>query len=47
MAKKIYMDTLNGHINQCLANFVINKQLLAWDKNDFFDYKLMYPTLKT
>lgn len=33
MAKKIYIDTLNNHINQCLANFVINEQLPPWDKS--------------
>ena len=28
MTKKIYMDRSNGHINQRLANLVIDEQLL-------------------
>ena len=46
IAKKIYIDTLNGHINQRLANLVINKQLSIWDKNNFFHHKSMYPISK-
>ena len=46
MAKGIYMGTPNGHINQRLANLVIDEQLPAWDKNDLLHYKSMYPTSK-
>ena len=46
MAKGIYMGTPNGHVNQRLANLVIDEQLPTWDKNDFLHYKSMYPTSK-
>lgn len=29
MAKKIYIDQSDKHINQCLANLIIDKQLLV------------------
>ncbi len=44
--KRIYMGTLNGHVNQRLANLVIDEQLPTWNKNDLFHYKSMYLTLK-
>ena len=40
------MSITNGHINQRLTNFIIQEQLLAWDKNNFFDYKSIYQMLK-
>ena len=46
MAKEIYMGTPNGHVNQRLANLVIDEQLPIWDKNDLRKYKKMYPTSK-
>ena len=46
MTKKIYISISNGHVNQRLANLVINKSLLTWDKNDLFYYKSIYPTSK-
>ena len=45
MTKKIYMGRHGGYINQRLANFVINEQLPIWDKNNFYKYKKIYPTL--
>ena len=47
MTKKIYISRLGCHVNQRLANLVINKQLLIWDKNNLCKYKKMYPTSKT
>ena len=47
MAKEIYMGRPSGHVNQHLANLVINKQLLIWDKNDLRKYKKIYLTSKT
>ncbi len=46
MVKEIYVGTPNGHINQHLANLVIDKQLLTWDKNGLLHYKSMYPIPK-
>ena len=46
MAKKIYIGRLSGHVNQRLANLVIDEQLLIWDKNNLCKYKKMYPTSK-
>lgn len=46
MAKKNYMDTSSGYINQRLANLIINKLLLAWDKNNLYKYKLIYSISK-
>lgn len=36
------MGQHGGHINQRLANFVISKQLLAWEKKNLRDYKIIY-----
>ena len=33
------MGTFNNHVNQCLANFIIDEQLPIWNKNDFRMYK--------
>ena len=46
MAKRIYMGTANGHVNQRLANLIIDEQLPIWDKNDLRKYKMIYPTSK-
>lgn len=46
MAKEIYMNIVNSHINQRLANFIIDKQLPVWDKIKLLKYKSMYPILK-
>ena len=46
MTKQIYIGRPGGHVNQRLANLVINEQLPIWDKNDLRKYKKMYPTLK-
>ncbi len=46
MTKGIYIGRPGGHVNQHLANFVINEQFLTWDKNDLIDYKAIYPTSK-
>ena len=46
MAKGIYLGTPNGHINQQLANLVIDEQLPIWDKIELQEYKAMYPTSK-
>ncbi len=46
MTKGIYMDRPSGHVNQRLANLVIDEQLLIWDKNDFRKYKKIYLTSK-
>lgn len=32
MTKKIYQGKPSGYMNECLANLIINKQFLAWDK---------------
>lgn len=42
MAKKIYIDKSSNHINQYFANFIINEQLMSWDKNDIYKYKMLY-----
>lgn len=47
MTKEIYIGQFSGHINQYLANLVIGKQLLVWDKNNYYNYKTMYLALKT
>lgn len=47
MTKEIYIDKLSGHINQRLANFVSDKQILTWDKNNLYKYKKIYPMSKT
>ena len=46
MAKGIYMGRPSGHVNQRLANLVIDEQLPIWDENDLRKYKKMYPTSK-
>lgn len=46
MTKEIYMSKLGDHVNQRLANLVINEQLLIWYKNNLCKYKKMYPTSK-
>ena len=40
------MGTPSDHVNQRLANLIINKQLPAWDKKELRMYKKMYPTSK-
>ena len=40
------MNKPSGHINQCLINFVMNKQVLICDKNNLRKYKKRYLTLK-
>lgn len=42
MTKRVYMSTLNDHINQHLTNVVVNKKLLSWDNNNFYKYKTIY-----
>ena len=34
------------HVNQRLANLVIDEQLPIWDKNNLRKYKKIYPTSK-
>ena len=46
MAKGIYMGRPSGHVNQRLANLVIDEQLPIWDENDLRMYKKIYPTSK-
>ena len=46
MTKRIYIGRPGGHINQCLANLIIDEQLPIWDKNNLRKYKKMYPTSK-
>ena len=46
IAKGIYMGQPSSHVNQRLANFIIEKQLPTWDKNDLRNYKTMYLTSK-
>ncbi len=46
ITKGIYIDRPGGHINQRLANLVIDEQLPIWDKNDLRKYKKIYPTSK-
>ena len=40
------MGRPSGHVNQRLANLVIDEQLLIWNKNNLYKYKKMYPTSK-
>ena len=40
------MGISNGHVNQRLANVVIDEQLPSWDEIDLFEYKSMYLTSK-
>ncbi len=40
------MGKPSGHVNQRLANLVIDEQLPAWDEKDLRKYKKMYPTSK-
>lgn len=40
------MSRYSSHVNERLANLVINEQLSTWDKNNFFIYKLIYLILK-
>ena len=46
MAKGIYMGRPSDHVNQRLANLVIDEQLPIWDENDLRKYKKIYPTSK-
>ncbi|WP_375449258.1 hypothetical protein, partial [uncultured Nostoc sp.] len=46
MTKGIYMGRPGGHVNQRLANLVIDEQLPIWDENDLRKYKKIYPTSK-
>ena len=40
------MNKFNSYINQYLANFIIDKQFLTWNKNNFYKYKIIYLILK-
>ena len=40
------MGRPSGHVNQCLANLVIDEQLPIWNENNLYKYKKMYPILK-
>lgn len=44
--KTINMDIFNYHINECLANVIINKQLPIRNKNNLCKLKKMYLMLK-
>lgn len=44
--QKIYLTKLNSHINEHLANFIMDKQFLIWDKNNLHKYKKIYLTSK-
>lgn len=46
ITQKIFLDKPNTHVNQYLANLVINKQLPIQDKHNFRKYKKIYQTLK-
>ena len=46
MTKEIYIGRPSGHVNQCLANLIIDEQLLIWDENNLCTYKKIYPTSK-
>ena len=46
MTKEIYISRPGGHVNQYLANLVIDEQLPIWDRNDLRKYKTIYPTSK-
>ena len=46
MAKGIYMGRPSGHVNQRLANLVIDEQLPVWDESELLEYKSMYPESK-
>ena len=41
------MGRLGDHVNQYLANLVIDEQLAIWDKNNLCKYKKIYPMSKT
>ena len=47
MAKRIYMGRPSGHVNQRLANLVIDEQIPIWDKNNLHKYKKIYLISKT
>ncbi len=47
MTKDIYMGRPSDHVNQRLANLVIDEQLPIWDKNNLRKYKIIYPMSKT
>lgn len=42
MTKKIYISRPGGHINQYLANLILDEQLLIWNKNNLHKYKTIY-----
>lgn len=46
MTKRVYIDKPNGYVSQRLTNFIINNQILVWDKNNFYKYRKMYLTSK-
>lgn len=46
MHKKIYIGQHGRYVNRCLANLIFNKHLLACNKNDFHNYKIIYLTSK-
>ena len=47
MVKGINIGRPNDHVNQRLANLVINEQLLIWDQKYFYKYKKIYPISKS
>ncbi len=46
MTKGIYISRPGDHVNQRLANLIIDERLLIWDKNNFRKYKKIYPISK-
>ena len=42
MTKDIYLGRPGSHVNQRLANLIINEQLPIWDENDLRKYKKIY-----
>ena len=46
MAKRIYMSRPSSHVNQRLANLVINEQLPIWDENNLRKRKKIYSSSK-
>lgn len=46
IAKKIYISQPSSHANYYLANFIINKQVLIYNKNNFYNYITMYLIIK-
>lgn len=46
ITKRIYKDRPRKYVNRCLANLIIHKQLLIWDKNDIYKFIKIYLTSK-